>query len=72
VSAPELTIQSVGGNVEITWLGLPGKNYQLESTTSLNAPVVWGNEGAVHIGAGGFITVSIPATGEKFFQVKLY
>ena len=70
VSVPELTIQQVGGNVEITWLGLPGKTYQLESTTSLNAPVVWGNEGAALVGAGDFTTVSVPAAGNKYFRVS--
>ena len=70
VSLPELTIQQVGGNVEITWLGLPGKTYQLESTTSLSAPVVWGNEGAALVGAADFITVSVPATGNKYFRVS--
>ncbi len=70
VSAPELSIQQVGGNVEITWLGLPGKTYQLESRTSLSSGS-WGNEGAAIVGEGDFITVSVPATGEKFFQVRM-
>lgn len=71
VSVPELTIQPAGSNVQITWLGLPGKTYQLESTTSLSAPITWGNEGAAVVGTGDIITVNIPATGEKYFQVKL-
>jgi hypothetical protein len=68
---PELTIQAVGGNVEISWLGLPGQTYQLESTTSLAAPISWGNEGAAIVGEGNFITVSVPATGNKYFQVRM-
>jgi hypothetical protein len=71
VSKPELTIQPVGGNVEITWLGLPGKTYQLESTTSLTAPITWGNEGAAVVGTGDVITVTVPATGNKYFQVVM-
>jgi hypothetical protein len=70
VSLPELTIQQVGGNVEITWLGLPGKTYQLESRTSLSSGS-WGNEGAAIVGAGDFITVSVPVTGDKYFQVQM-
>ena len=72
VSAPELTIQQVGGNVEVTWSGLPCHTYQLQSTTSLNDPVVWGDEGAAQVGTGVNITVSVPATGEKFFRVNQY
>lgn len=70
-AAPELTIQQVGGNVEISWLALPGKTYQLESRTSLSSGS-WGNEGAAQAGAGEIITVSVPATGNKYFQVKMY
>lgn len=69
VSRPELTIVPVGGNVEITWLGLPGKTYQLESRATLSSGS-WGNEGAAVVGAGDYITVSIPATGDQYFQVK--
>jgi len=49
---------------------VPGKTYQLESRVSFTAGT-WGNEGAAQVGAGGIITVSLPATGEKFFQVKM-
>jgi hypothetical protein len=69
-SAPELSIQLVGGNVEISWLGLPAKTYQLESRSSISSGT-WGDEGAAQAGTGDVITVSIPATGEKFFQVKM-
>jgi hypothetical protein len=71
VSKPELTIQPVGGSVQISWLGLPGKTYQLESTTSLSAPISWGNEGAAVVGTGDVITVTVPATGNKYFQVVM-
>jgi hypothetical protein len=67
---PELTIQAVGGNVEITWLGLPGQTYQLESRISLSSGT-WGNEGAAIEGEGDIITVSVPATGNKYFQVRM-
>jgi hypothetical protein len=70
VAPPVLTMQQVGGNVEITWLGLPGKTYQLESSPSLSTGT-WGNEGSAIVGEGDFITVSIPATDTKFFQVKM-
>jgi hypothetical protein len=71
VSKPELTIQPVGSNVEISWLGLPGKTYQLESTTSLSTPITWGNEGAAVVGEGNTIIVTLPATGDKYFQVRM-
>jgi hypothetical protein len=71
VSKPELTIQAVGSDVQITWLGLPGKTYQLESTTSLSAPITWGNEGVAIVGEGDFITVTASATGDKYFQVRM-
>ncbi len=51
---------------------MTGYSSQLESTTLLNATVVWGNEGAAQVGTGGNITVSVPATGEKFFRVNQY
>jgi len=67
--SPELTITPVGGSVQISWYGLPGKSYQLESTSTLN-PAAWGNEGSAQAGAGEVLTVSLPATDQKYFRVK--
>jgi hypothetical protein len=71
-SKPELTIQPAGANVQITCLGFPGKTYQLQSTTSLNPLVTWGNEGAAQAGTGGTLTFTVSATGNKYFQVVAY
>jgi len=67
---PVITIQAVGGNVAISWFGLPGKTYQVESRTSLSAGG-WGDEGMAEAGTGSIITKSFPVgAGDKFFQVR--
>lgn len=71
VAPPLLTIQSVGSDVQVSWLSVPGKTYQLESRTSFSSGG-WGNEGTPKAGTGDFITVTLPATDEQFFQVKMY
>jgi hypothetical protein len=69
---PILTAQSIGGNLEITWLSLPGKTYQVESRTSLSSGD-WVSEGPAEAGTGGFMTKSFPVgTGDKFFQLRIY
>ena len=64
-----LTITPNGANVDITCTSQSGYSYQLESTTSLNAPISWGNEGAAQAGTGGTLTFTVSATGAKYFRV---
>ena len=64
-----LIITPNGANVDITCTSQSGYSYQLESTTSLSAPIVWGNEGAAQAGTGSTLTFTVSATGAKYFRV---
>jgi len=40
-SGPNATIRVVAGNIQLTFLGVPGRQYRVQYTTSLVQPIVW-------------------------------
>jgi hypothetical protein len=67
---PNLAIAMAGGNVTITFTGVAGASYQVQSTTDLGGhPIVWTPEGAPLSGTGT-LSYSTPVSGgSKFFRV---
>jgi hypothetical protein len=67
---PELSIVKVGLTVEISWLGLAGATYQLESKSPITG--LWSADGDTEVGTGGIITVTRPAgMAEEYYRVSL-
>ncbi|HEY6564491.1 MAG TPA: hypothetical protein VIY86_08345, partial [Pirellulaceae bacterium] len=65
-----LSITSSGGNVDISFTGVAGASYQVQSTTDLGAsPIVWTDEGAPLSGTGTLSYSSSTGGSYKFFRV---
>lgn len=70
---PVLLLASVsGGTVTLRWASTAGRQYQLQSTTSLSPPS-WTNEGAPFSGTDGTLTntLTVGADQTKFFRLQL-
>jgi hypothetical protein len=66
----DLDIAIAGGNVNITFTGVAGGSYQVQSTTDLGGnPIVWANEGAPLSGAGTLTYSTSTGGSYKFFRV---
>ena len=71
---PVLQVASIsGGTVTLQWASTPGRQYQLQSTTSLS-PAGWTNEGAPVSGTGGVLTgtLTIGPDQTKFFRLQVF
>jgi hypothetical protein len=65
-----LMIAISAGNVNITFTGVAGASYQVQSTTDLGAiTITWTNEGAPLSGTGTLSYSSSTGGGYKFFRV---
>jgi hypothetical protein len=59
-----------GANVEIRFLGEPGLNYPVQSTTDLSAnPIAWTNEGAPLTGSGSITFTGQVSASPKFYRI---
>lgn len=70
-ASPELEIELVNGNVELSWLALPGATYQLQTNAPLTG--VWGNSGSAMVSeTGGVVTVTNAASlAEEYYRLVL-
>ena len=67
---PPLRITQSGANVILTWPAAD-VGWNLQSATSLAAPVVWGTVSPAPVILGGLHTVTTPVTGtRKFFRLS--
>jgi hypothetical protein len=73
-TTPQLSAAATvnGNGISLTWDGLLGQTYQVQSTTNL-APAVWINLGSSIPGTNGAITVSDSLTNcsQKFYRIEL-
>ena len=66
----DLDIAIAGSNVNISFTGVAGGSYQVQSTTDLGGnPIVWTDEGAPLSGAGTLSYSSSTGGSYKFFRV---
>lgn len=69
IASPVITVVKSGANLNISYTGANGVNYQLQSRASLSSGT-WGNEGSSVTGSGGVITQPVAiGSGAKFFRV---
>ena len=60
-----------GANLAVSFTSQRGVIYQLQSTTSLGANLVWVNEGSSVTGTGIALAITVPASAAaKFFRVQ--
>jgi len=76
LNANSVQVQQVGMNgsgFSLTIEGYAQHTYQLQSASSLAAPITWTNVGAAQTGTGGPLTFTDPgATGTNgFYQVEI-
>jgi hypothetical protein len=64
-SNPDLAIVQNGANVDVSWFGDSGCDYQLQTNDTING--VWGNYGSVIAGGDSNSTVSIPILGTQLY-----
>jgi len=72
VTGPKLHIELSGANAVVTWPKAAG-SFQLQSSATLPATHTsagWANVGTAPVTAGLNWQVTVPATGNKFFQLK--
>jgi hypothetical protein len=71
---PVLLLASVsGGTVTLQWASTAGRQYQIQSTTSLS-PASWTNEGAPVSGTDGTLTntLTVGADQTRFFRLQVF
>jgi hypothetical protein len=67
LGAPQLSIVRSGSNATISWAADAGSGYILQETTSLGGS--WGTSGATVNTIGNTKSVTVPATGIKFYRL---
>ncbi|HEV2329117.1 MAG TPA: YDG domain-containing protein [Verrucomicrobiae bacterium] len=72
VAQPDLSIVTLGGSLLVlTWPTITDQNYQLQSTTNLNAPV-WTDSGVTIAGTGNSVTVTNAiGASPQFFRLSI-
>ncbi|NDJ15302.1 MAG: hypothetical protein EBY17_29665 [Acidobacteriia bacterium] len=66
---PTIIVSISGGMLTLSWSD-SSTGYQVESTSSLIMPIIWGNEAGSPQTAGGFISLTRPTTDlRKFFRL---
>jgi hypothetical protein len=62
-----------GGTVTLQWASTAGRQYQIQSTTSLS-PASWTNEGAPVSGTDGTLTntLTVGADQTRFFRLQVF
>jgi hypothetical protein len=61
-----------GGNFTIGWSSVYGRSYQVQSKSSLDSTVPWGNVGSPVMAMGGDMSMTAPMGGnQSFFRVLL-
>ena len=71
--APRIrSVTQTNGNISFTWIPLPGRSYQVQSSAKLN-PVTWANEGNPISGSGPTMTalVKIGAGTQRCYRLRL-
>jgi uncharacterized repeat protein (TIGR03803 family) len=71
--APRIrSVTQTNGNISLTWIPLPGRSYQVQSTTKLN-PATWANEAAVISSSGLTSTavVKIAQGAQRYYRLRL-
>jgi hypothetical protein len=61
-----VSVEHVGGKLRVTWLGVAGKQYRLESSPGLEG-AVWTPEGSARLGAGEVLVSETPAAQDRLF-----
>jgi len=68
--APQLSIQLSGANAVISWAVDGSADFVLQEALNLNSPAPWNNSGASIVTSGGTKSVTVPATGMKYFRLR--
>jgi hypothetical protein len=67
----QLNLQMAGGNVVLSYAGIPGFNYALEGTPSMTPPVVWTSIVTNTAAGNGSLTYTVPVSdGYNFFRTR--
>jgi hypothetical protein len=69
VGSPQLSIQRSGGTAIISWPVSGSTGFVLQEALELNT-LSWGNSGATINTASGTNSVTVPATGVKFYRLR--
>ena len=70
LGAPQLSIQLSGSNAIISWAVDGSTGFALQEAANLNSPASWSNSGATVTTSGNTKSVTVPATGMKYYRLK--
>ncbi|MGI8964743.1 MAG: hypothetical protein ACR2H1_01500, partial [Limisphaerales bacterium] len=70
LGAPVLSIQLAGANAVISWAADASVGFILEEAANLNSPASWSASGAVITTNGNTKSVTVPASGVKFYRLR--
>lgn len=68
--APQLSIQLSGSNAIISWSMDGSTGFILQESANLSSPANWNNSGVVVTTSGNTKSVTVPATGMKYYRLK--
>ena len=67
----QLSVQSIGGDVQLSYLGIPGANYALEVTHDLTPPITWTPVVTNPAAANGLLVFThTPSGGQSFYRTR--